>query len=435
LFLCKCVAYRSAKSSLLSGKGKDAGGAVRAHGEEQLVDYRVFDADQHYYEAEDAFTRFASKRMQERKYVRWLNEGDGKRKRLIVGSRIADVIGNPTFNPITSPGIYHETLKKLQFGDDRSAAAYGVLEPIRAEYRDRDARLAIMDTQNVEKALLFPTLGVTMEGYFSDDVELCYDAFHAFNQWLQDDWGFNWKGRIYAAPYIAMLDVDKAVEELEWCLKEGATLITLRPGPAYGRSPADPHFDPFWARVNESGILVTYHAFEGPSIQGDALRKLWAAPPKTATAEDRLLLHALGGQDSAIMDTMLALVLHNLFGRFPNIKVASIENGAAWVPYLLYRLDHAGGLVNRKISVFGQTLADKPSEIFKEKVWVAPFPEEDVDALASQIGSRRVLMGSDWPHAESTPKPLDYLKCLENFSEPEVRMIMRDNLKELLPVE
>ena len=31
-------------------------------------------------------------------------------------------------------------------------------------------------------------------------------------------------------------------------------------GLAHGRSLADRAFDPFWARVNEAGIAVTFHA-------------------------------------------------------------------------------------------------------------------------------------------------------------------------------
>ena len=95
------------------------------------MDFAMFDADQHYYEAEDCLTRFASKRMQTEKFVRWVAEMDGKRKRLFIGGRDANVIPNPTFNPIAQPGVYHETLKKLEAGNDRTAIAYGELEPIR----------------------------------------------------------------------------------------------------------------------------------------------------------------------------------------------------------------------------------------------------------------------------------------------------------------
>jgi hypothetical protein len=210
------------------------------------MDLAMFDADEHYYEAEDAFTRYASQRMEKEKLVRWMTEADGKRRRLMVAGQEANVIGNPTFNPITAPGIYHETLRRLEVGQDRSAAAYGQLEPIRAEYRDRQARLAAMDEQGVEKTLMFPTLGVTMEGFLADDADLLYSAFHAFNRWLDDDWGFTRGGRIFAVPYIVMLDVERAVAELEWVLEQGSRAITIRPGPAYGRSPADPYFDPFW---------------------------------------------------------------------------------------------------------------------------------------------------------------------------------------------
>jgi predicted TIM-barrel fold metal-dependent hydrolase len=396
------------------------------------MDFGIFDADQHYYEPEDCFTRFASKRMQKEKLVRWMTEADGKRRRLMVGAREANVIPNPTFNPITRPGAYHETLKNLEVGKDRAAEAYGALEPIPASYRDREARLATMDAQGVERAMFFPTLGVTIEGYLQHDIELMYQAFHAFNQWVEDDWGFAYKDRIYATPYIVMMDVDRAVAELEWCLSRGVKAITIRPGPAYGRSPADPYFDPFWARVDEARILVTYHAYEGPSLQVDAYHQLWAAPPNPRRPEHELLRQVLAGVDGAIMDTLCALVLHNLFGRFPNIRVATIELGCGWVEYLMRRLDHAGGFVSRRITAFGTALEGRPSEIFKQKVWVAPFPEEDVPALMRAIGVDHVLMGSDWPHAEATPQPIDYAKCLSGVDARSTRRIMRENTFELL---
>lgn len=396
------------------------------------MDFGIFDADQHYYEAEDCFTRYASERMKSEKFVRWMTEADGKRRRLFAGAKEVNVIGNPTFNPIATPGVYHETLKNLETGKDRSASAYGQLEPIRAEYRDKNARLNVMSAQGVDRTLMFPTLGVTIEGFVCDDVDMLYATFHAFNRWLADDWGFAYKGRIFAAPYLSMMDIDRAIEELEWALKQGARLITIRPGPAYGRSPADPHFDPFWARVEEAGVLVTYHAFEGPSLISEAYHRMWAAAPQPRRTEHRLLEQALAGNTTSIVDTLSALVLHNLFGRFPRLKVATIELGASWVPYLMMRLDHAGGFVNRKITSFGGTLDGKPSEIFKRHVWVAPFPEEDVPGLAEKIGCDHVLMGSDWPHAESIPRPGEYIDCLKGMAAAAVQNIMRNNIQNLI---
>jgi predicted TIM-barrel fold metal-dependent hydrolase len=396
------------------------------------MDYLYFDADNHYYETEDAFTRYASDAMRSRRFVRWLTESDGKRRRLFFGGREVNVIGNPTFNPVAKPGAFHQTLKSLEAGFTRNAASYGELQPIDPAYRDRDARLATMDRQNVEKTFLFPTLGVTVEGFINDDCDMLYDCFHAFNQWLDEEWGLTYRDRIYSAPYLCLLDVDRAVAELDWILERGARIITLRPGPAYGRSPADPHFDPFWARVNEAGVIVAYHALEGPSLYTDNYRRTWAAPPSGISQEAMILERVVAGLDNAIMDTLAALVLHNLFGRFPDVRVASVELGAGWVPYLMHRLDHAGGLVDRRIMVFGQPLGGRPSEIFREHVWVSPFPEEDLSVLADHIGVDRILFGSDWPHAEGTPEPGDYLAALEKFDRGAVRRIMRDNALELL---
>ena len=87
-----------------------------------------------------------------------------------------------------------------------------------------------------------------------------------------------------------------------------------------------------------------------------------------------------------MLETCLALVLGNLFGRFPNLRVASVELGSAWVDYCLYTLDHSGGLLGRHVEAYGVTVADLPSDIFKEHIWVSPFPEDDITHLVDSIG-------------------------------------------------
>ena len=73
------------------------------------VDYGLVDFDNHYYEAEDAFTRHGDDEVQ--RFVRWVS--DGKKRRLIFGNVVAAAIPNPTFNPIGKPGSFHARLKEL----------------------------------------------------------------------------------------------------------------------------------------------------------------------------------------------------------------------------------------------------------------------------------------------------------------------------------
>ncbi|HEX4217084.1 MAG TPA: amidohydrolase family protein, partial [Acidimicrobiales bacterium] len=307
------------------------------------------------------------------------------------------------------------------------AQKYGELEPLTPVYREREPRLLTMNEQNVESILMFPTLGQCVEHLMYDDVDMMYRVFRSFNTWLDTDWGFNFENRIFAIPVIPMLDVDMAVKELEWVLDRGARAVCLRPGPLYGRTQADPYFDPFYSLVNESGILQTYHAIGGQSPYDDAFEMMYCQPAVYDKGYLATLEQALTPGERPVMDTLMSLILGNFFGRFPNIKVASIEMGCTWVPYFLHSLDHAGGMLERHIEAFGQKLDVRPSEVFKEKVYISPFPEEDVVGLANLIGVDHVLMGSDWPHPEGNHQPEEYVECIAGLDDASIRRIMRDN--------
>jgi predicted TIM-barrel fold metal-dependent hydrolase len=399
------------------------------------VDYQLIDADNHYYEAEDAFTRYGDAEVN--RFVRWLSMG--KRRYILFGNVMQTIAPNPTFNPVDKPGSMHKRLKELAEGGDRNLAMddprryEGVLQPLPAYCRDRDERLKIMDEQGLEKCWLFPTLGVGVEGLNADKVPLTYKLFHSFNQWLDDDWGFNYKDRILGAPAIPVLDPQRAVEELEFVLERGAKLIVLRPGPANGRSPADPVWDPFWARVQEANVPIAYHIYTGTDAYDDAYRVLYQRQGITDPVYDQALRGALFGGDRTILDTVLSLVLGNVFGRFPGLRIATIELGCGWVDYCLHLLDHAGiSITDRYIQAFGERNDERPSDIFRRHFWVSPFAEENIIGLTEQIGADRVLFGSDWPHSEGTEQPADYARYLGKLSPEDTKRIMRDNALEVL---
>jgi predicted TIM-barrel fold metal-dependent hydrolase len=397
------------------------------------MDYQLIDADNHYYEPEDAFTRYGDEQV--KRFVRWMSEG--KRRHLLFGNVVQTMVPNPTFNPIAKPGAFHERLKELAEGGERGIptmtdpSRYGELEPLPDHHHDRAARLRVMDEQRLERAFLFPTLAVGIEGLNPAEVQMTYKVFRAFNEWLDDDWGYAYDERLYAAPAIPVLDPVLATEELERVLERGARLIALRPGPANGRSPADPVWDPFWARLQEAGVPAAYHAYGGTDQYADAFRLLWQRHGISDRAYEANLQQAWVG-DRPMLDTALALVLGNLFGRFPQLRILSVELGCAWVPFCMHVLDHSGGLLDRSIRAFGETVQERPSDVFQRHFWVSPFPEEDIAGLTDLIGADRVIFGSDWPHAEGTQQPADYARYLEKLDPEDARKILRDNALALL---
>ncbi|MBV9934937.1 MAG: amidohydrolase [Actinobacteria bacterium] len=386
--------------------------------------FPLVDADEHYYEPRDAFTRHMPKALA---HLAVHVEGAGDDERVMIGDQPFTFL-RQNYDRVVKPGALREMLRTMKSGlADETGTT--VEEDVAPAYLDRDARLAVMDEQGVEATLLFPTLAVCVEHFMKDDPAQLYANFEAFNRWLEDDWGYAYRDRIFAAPLMSLRDVDLAVAELDRVLALGARVISLRPGPAFGRSPADPVFDPFWARVDEAGVLVGLHI--GESGYNELYSTAWGEEANPDSHHQSALQWSCFYGDRPIMETIAAMVLHNLFGRFPNIRVASVENGSLWVPYLLAQLDKMKGM-GRNGPWPGGYVEGKPSEVVKRHVFVSPYHEEDIPALAHLIGPGQVLFGSDFPHPEGLASPIDYAEGLKGLTDEEIRMIMRENTAGLL---
>ena len=182
------------------------------------MEYGLVDADNHYYESEDCFTRFGDEEIE--RFVKWYSQG--KKRFLAFGQTFQTMVPNPTFNPVTKPGIMHKRLRELAEGGERKNLDTndrlrwgGQIEPLSEHYQDRDARLRVMDEQGVDKVWLFPTLAVGVEGLNPEMVQMTYKLFHSFNRWLEQDWGWNYKDRIISAAAIPVLDPVEATRELD----------------------------------------------------------------------------------------------------------------------------------------------------------------------------------------------------------------------------
>ena len=384
----------------------------------------VFDCDEHYYEPLDAFTRHCPKLWAARTVqIATINN----RTRMIVGGKLDETVTNPRFDPIVKPGVMADYFRGNKAGKPLSEYL-AEREPLPAYYRDRDARIRKMDEQDVERIWLLPSLGMGIEEGLQYDVPAAAAAFKAFNRSLLDDWGYNSLDRIYTAPYLAFGDVGAAVAEVEHGLANGARLFVVRPGAVYTAdgwlSPGNPRFDPIWARLAEAGVPLVPHVAE---VGGAGLEKYTehrgniiggVAPP----------LEIAVGHDRAIGNYLGALVCDKLFERFPALKVASVENGAEFLPLLLAGLNRAGF---QRPGYF----ASDPVQQFKEHIWVAPFWEDNLLEVVGYLGADHVLFGSDYPHPEGLAEPRQYEKVVAELDDGEsARKIMWGNTAALTGV-
>jgi predicted TIM-barrel fold metal-dependent hydrolase len=392
------------------------------------LDYKAIDVDNHYYEPIDALTRHLDKTFK-RRGVQMV--ADGKRTLAVIGDRVNHFIPNPTFDPIIVPGCL-DLLFRGEIPEGVAPASLMKVERLaeHPEYQRRDARVTVMDTQGIETVFMLPTFACGVEEALKHDVAATMASMHAFNLWLDEDWGFDRPDhRIIAAPIISLADPEKAVDEVEFVLARGAKLILVRPAPVPGvlkpRSLGDPLHDPVWARLADAGVPVGFHLSDSGYL---AIAALWGGKSTFEGFGAKDPLDQVLLDDRAIHDAMASMIVHGVFTRHPKLRAVSIENGSYFVHRLIKRLKKAA---NTAPTYF----PEDPVEQLKNNVWIAPYYEDDLPQLADTIGVDEILFGSDWPHGEGLESPLAFTEELTAFSETDIRKIMRDNALDLLGVK
>ncbi len=389
------------------------------------VDFPVFDADNHMYETTDAFTKFLPKRYEGLiKYV----QVNGRTK-IAVDNLISEYIPNPTFEVVGRPGALadyfegnnHEgrTVREIMGNPMRSVDAF----------RSAGPRLALLDELGLDAALMFPTLASLLEVCLSDDPDLTCTVIHAFNEWLHDEWTFNYADRIFATPIVNPCIVDRGLAEFEWLLDRGAKVVLLRPGPVAGtrgtRSPFLPEFDPFWARVAESGVLVALHASDS-GYQRYA--NDWEGGSRTSVTFKARPFHESVTTGRAINDAITSAVCHGMLSRFPTVKLASVENGGSWATGCLKAMEST-------YKKMPQEFAEHPRDVFLRNIWINPFWEDDLENLVDLMTPDHILFGSDYPHPEGMAEPLHWATTIgRRHPVEEVHKMMGGNLYGLLGI-
>jgi predicted TIM-barrel fold metal-dependent hydrolase len=435
---------------------------------EHTLPYGINDADNHFNEPPDCFERYIDPARVDLA-IRYVTAPDGRRMQLFAGrpgkyysatnqqvtfskEELEKMLGDTSTvgtgrgtvprrdgerDLSVVPGMLLNRLNPLTGLSDEERAEFVAEFRTKSEaFGDRDLRLALMDEQGIDKALMFPAAAHDIEYEFADNLDALYANIRAFNRWMHEEVGFVVDGRMWLPPYISFADPDLALAELEIVMAQGATAIQTKSGHAHGgaddpfggRSLADPAFDRFWSVVNDAGMRLAVHL---GTTDYQKYGADWSEDPDTAFPDFDAFQWVMYWGDRPAMELTAGLILHNFFGRFPNIRVCLSEQGTVWLPYTLRKMDHAFMMGRRaKFSETGR-LDARPSEIFRRHFVVAPFPEENVQRVVAEVGIEPIVFGSDFPHGEGLARPGEYAAAqLGAFDDDQVKRIMRDNFED-----
>ena len=302
---------------------------------------------------------------------------------------------------------------------------------------DNERRIREMDGQGVIAEVVFPN---TVPPFFptgqvvapapKNDGEFPkrLAGLHAHNRWLVDFVAAYPKRRA-GLGQIFLNDVEQAVDDVRWMKDHGIAGVLLpgvAPDTPWIEPLYSPIYDPLWAVCQELEMPVTHHSGgSGIPAYGDYPFYNTLFVLETGFFCNRAFWH---------------LVVSGVFDRFPDLKLVLTEQGTAWVPGTLARMDQlwermvATGRIGELGAPEGAITKRKASDYFRDNVWMgASFPGPADAAAFEDIGIDKVMWGSDYPHDEGTyPNTRESLRAaFSGWREPELRMVLSENIAKI----
>jgi predicted TIM-barrel fold metal-dependent hydrolase len=268
---------------------------------------------------------------------------------------------------------------------------------------DAKERLARMDQEGLEKALIYPSLGLVWETEDIADLALQAAYARAYNRWVVEfcaDSG----GRLVPIAHISFGEPHEAARELARAVQSGCKGAFFVPFTPTYKSHAHPDYDPFWATAQALDVPVGIH----PSGEPPAKRVHQRFRDMQKWAVWHHNVHGAQGP----LQAFTALFQYGLFDRFPRVKVVVLESGAGWAGYLLNRMDAVYE------SPLGETvpLKEKPSYYFQRQCWISGDPDEKAFGhVVEFVGADKFFWASDFPHFDH---PGNYMEELKELVEP-----------------
>jgi uncharacterized protein len=178
------------------------------------------------------------------------------------------------------------------------------------------------------------------------------------------------------------------VRELRRAVTELDFVAGVIPYHSRGKDLSHPSFYPLWEAAQDLNVPITVHA--GSNLPHPGRDELF-----TNYFMDHVIAHPFSQMAAAT-----AIIGGGVLELFPRLRVAFLESGCGWLPYLIERLDEHFEKLPRS---YAPNLQRKPSEYLADgNVFISFEPDEQgVAYVASVIGADQLVFASDYPHLDA----------------------------------
>jgi predicted TIM-barrel fold metal-dependent hydrolase len=385
----------------------------KMHDTKRLSHPGAVDADGHILEPPDLWEKYIEPKYRDRA-LRIVLDDDGLEELEIGGAR--SKLSRHGF-PSTLGAMGDPDLRAMQLDPERTylrEAPFGSMDP--------NERIKVLDAEGIDAVVLYTTIGLIWEVEL-EDVELSQAYTRAYNRWICEFCAGN--DRLVPTAHLSLSDPQAAAEELERAVNEGARGAYVAPFTHDARPLGHPSNDAVFAAAQDLDVPFAIHPTFEPQWTKGARMGSWENVKKLR------LLASVTASDG-VRQQFTTLFDFGVFDRFPRLKVVVLESGGGWIGYWLDRID----------AVYGHTfigtrvpLEHKPSDYFRERVWISCDPDErTIPALAARFGDR-FMWASDFPHADHTPEYIgDLDELADGFDGDSRQKFLGDNARALFGI-
>ena len=393
--------------------------------------YKVYDCDSHIEESEHVFAdKYWDQRFRGRRPVIVQTDEMGN------NSFIIDSISHPR---IVGPASVTGGVPASRNGEPSpffklrtaEAAKMGHIDTLAScELHNATARLEQMDREGIAMEVNFPSLLLTWP--MAHDPKIGCAVARSYNNFMADI-SSQAPDRLKWVTVIDPADIQESVQEIRRTKEMGSAGLMLL-GSVGDIQVDDPSMEPIWAACAELEVPVAVHpGFCNPGLNN-----------QYSTLMDAIVVPFVFSQ----LLGFYAVVRSGLLDRYPNLRVAFMENGSRWVDYLAMRIAETSGRPMDRVTMVAPQEVDEaavggsshfrafpytselmPADYIRRgQVFVnCEVDEHQLPYIVEEFGDDFLIFASDIPHGHRVANPQGKLMARTDLSEETKRKILVDN--------